>query len=425
MKIEITDLSPVKKSLAVEVGVEEVSKEAEAVLRRYAGQVRLPGFRQGKAPVDMVRKRFAKEIDDDVRERLISRLWREATSEKGLIPLGDPVLEDLKHEHGMPFGFKTTFEVLPKFEVKDYRGVEAKTPLSRVEDSDVAEALESIRQSHARYVADEARLAEPGDVIVADLDEQPEGEEAKKREGLVLAVGGPGNPEPFNANILGAKTGAALAFEVDYPADHAAPALAGKKVAYRLLVHEVKRKEIPPLDDDLAKDLGEFESLLALTARVRSDLEERKAAMARSGVRQAILDKVLVANPIPLPDVLVEEEVQHRLEDMVREMMLHGVDPRKMELDWKQLRDRNEEPARKIVHARLVLDAIASAEGVTVDRRDLEERIRREAERIGEGYDGLRLRLSKGGGLQALETQMVREKSLDLITSIANIQGAE
>ena len=425
MKIEITDLSPVKKSLAVEVDAEEVSKETEAVLRRYTGQVRLPGFRQGKAPVELVRKRFAKEIDDDVRERLISRLWREATSEKGLVPLGDPVLEDLKHEHGMPFGFKTTFEVLPKFEVKDYRGVEAQAPSSRVTDGDVDEALESIRQSHARYVVDEARLAEPGDVIVADLEEQPEGGEAKKRERISLEVGAPGNPEPFNAKILGARGGAALAFDVDYPAEGAPPSLAGKKVGYQILVHEVKRKEIPPLDDELAKDLGEFESLDALKTRVRSDLAERKSAIARSGVRRAVLDKVLEANPVPMPDVLVEEEIQHRLEDMVREMMFHGVDPRKAELDWKQLRDRNEEPARKIVHARLILDAIAAAEGVKVERKEVEERIRREAERISEGYEELRLRLSKGGGLQALETQLVREKSLDLITSIANIQGAE
>jgi len=425
MKIEMTDLSPVKKSLAVEIDAEEVSKETEAVLRRYAGQVRLPGFRQGKAPVDMVRKRYAREIDEDVRERLISRLWREATSEQGLIPLGDPVLEDLKHEQGMPFQFKTTFEVLPKFELKDYRGVEAKTPAVRLKDAEVAAALESIRQSRARYVVDEARLAEPGDVIVADLDEQPDGEEAKKRERMVLEVGAEGNPPAFNAGIAGAKSGAVLDFDVDYPADHGAPQLAGKRVHYTLHVHEVKRKEIPTLDDELAKDLGEFDSLTALTARVRSDLEERKAAMARSAVRQEILDKVLLANPVPLPDVLVEEEIQHRLEDMVREMMFHGLDPRKAELDWKQLRDRNEEPARKVVHARLVLDAVAVAEGVTVDRSELDARIRREAERIGEGYDALRLRLSKGGGLQALETQMVREKSLDLITSIANIHGAE
>jgi trigger factor len=425
MKIELTDLSPVKKSLAVEVDVEEVSKETAAVLRRFTSQVRLPGFRQGKAPVEMVRKRFAKEIDDDVRERLISRLWREATSEKGLVPLGEPVLDDLKHEQGMPFQFKTTFEVLPKFEVKDYRGVEARRPPSDVGDAEVDEALESIRQSRARYVADEAHPAENGDVVIADLEEQPEGGELQKREKLLLEVGAPGNPEPFNLRLLGARTGAALAFDVDYPADHPNASLAGKKVGYRLAVHEVKRKETPPLDDELAKGLGEFENLEALKARVRSDLTSRKAAMAHSGVRQAILDKVLVANPVPLPDVLVEEEIQHRLEDMVREMMFQGIDPRKAELDWKQLRDRNEEPARKIVHARLVLDAVAAAEGVTVSRKDLDLRIRREAERIGEGYDELRLRLSKSGGLQALETQMVREKSLDLITSIANIQGAE
>src|SRR5262245_17960540 len=132
MKIEMTDVSPVKKTLAVEVDADEVGKETESVVRRYAGQVRLPGFRQGKAPIEIVRKRFAKEIEEDVRERLISRLWREATSEKGLVPVGDPVLDDLKHEQGMPFQFKTTFEVLPKFEVKDYKGVEARTPPAKV-----------------------------------------------------------------------------------------------------------------------------------------------------------------------------------------------------------------------------------------------------------------------------------------------------
>ena len=425
MKIELTDLSPVKKSLAVEVDAEEVSKETDAVLRRYASQVRLPGFRQGKAPVDMVRKRFAKEIEDDVRERLISRLWREATQEKGLHPLGDPVLDDLAHESGSPFRFKTTFEVLPRFDVRDYRGVEARMPSAKVDDGEVSEALESIRQAQSRFVADEARLAEPGDVIVADVEEQPEGEEAKRRERMVLEVGSSENRETFDAKIAGSKAGSALDFSVRYPEEHPGKALAGKSVQYRVQVHEVKRREVPPLDDDLARDLGQFQSLDELRARVRTDLEARKGAASRSAVRQAVLDKVLLANPVPLPDILVEEEIQRRLEDMVREMMFHGIDPRTQEMDWKQLRDRQEDPARKTVHARLVLDAIAATEGVTIDRRDVDERVRREAERINESYDSLRSRLAKGGGLQALETQMVREKSLDLMTSVANILDAE
>ena len=425
MKIELADLTPIKKSLSVEIDADEVQAETNAVLRRYASQVRLPGFRQGKAPADLVRKRFAKEIDDDVRERLVSRLWREATKEKGLHPIGDPVLEDLKHEPGQPFSIKTVFEVLPQFQVKDYRGVEARKPPAAVTDAEVGEALESIRQSRARFVADEARLAEPADVVIADVTETAAGEEPKVRERMLVEVGAGDNPPELNARLAGVKAGARVDATVRYAADHPVERLAGKEVRYDLLVHEVKRKAIPPADDELAKELGEFDDLASLKARIRTDLAERKEAAARAAVRQLVLDRVLLANPIPLPDVLVEEEIQHRLEEMVREMMYHGLDPRKADLDWKQLRDRNEEPARKIVHARLVLDAVGLAEGVRVERAEIESRILREAERIGEKPDELRARLQKGGGLQALETQMVREKSLDLITSVANIQNAE
>jgi trigger factor len=425
MKIDLSDISPVKKALAVEVDSEEVSKETAAVLRRYSSQVRLPGFRQGKAPAEMVRKRFAKEIEADVRERLISRLWREAAQEKGLMPLGDPILDELEHEEGRPFRFKTTFEVLPQFTVKDWKGVEARRPKAEVVDREVADTLESIRQSHAKFAPDPARLAEPGDVLVADVTERSEGEEPHTRERMVIEVGAAGNPDAFNAKIAGAVTGASLEFPVDYPADHPNPALAGKRVEYTVRVHEVRRKEVPPLDDELAKDMGDFADLAALTARVRDDLGARKEAAAAASARQSVLDKILLANPVPLPDILVEEEIRHRLEDMVREMMFHGMDPRSMELDWKQLRDRQEEPARKTVHARLVLDSIAAAEQIHVERNEVRERIQKEAARIGEDYDALHARLTKGGGLQALETQLVREKTLDLVTSLANIQIAE
>lgn len=425
MKIEVTDLSPVKKSLFVEVEPDVVAEESEAVLRRYARQARLPGFRPGKAPAEMVRKRFAKEISEDVRERLVSRLWREATTEKGLKPLGDPVLDELKDEPGKPFSIKTSFEVMPSFAVKDYKGVEARRTSPKVSDDEVDAALESIREAHARFVADEARLAEPGDVVVADVTETAEGEEPRTRERMVLEVGGEDNPKELNERIAGAKAGGVLDATAAYPEDHPAERLRGKTVRYDLKVHEVKRKEIPLLDDDLAKDVGDFDDLAALRARVRKDLEDRKEAQARAALRQSVLDKVLLANPVALPEILVDEEIQHRLEDVVREMMFHGVDPRKADLDWKAMRERQEEPARKMVHARLVLDAVAAAEGVTVDRAEVDARVHREAERIGESPEALRGRLKKSGGLQALETQLVREKSLDLITSIANISGAE
>jgi trigger factor len=425
MKIEVQDLSPVKKSLAVEADAEELTRESEAAVRRVARQARVPGFRPGKVPLDVVRKRYAREIEEDVRERLLTRLYSDATRETGLRPLGDPTLEELTHEEGKPFRFKTTFEVLPALEVKDYRGVEVREPEIQVSDEDVDKALEELRQAQTRLVSEEGRNASVGDVVVADVVGTPEQGEVFRRERAFLEVGASDNLPDFNQGIEGAAAGEAREFPVVYPAEYEGKSLAGKRVVFEVKVHEVKRREVPDLDDEFAKDLGDFDNLQALKDRIRSDLEERRRSEARRAVRDAVLDKVLLENPVALPDVLVEDEIRHRLEDLVRMLMLQGMDPRKVELDWKQLRDRQEEPARKAVHARLVLDALAAQEKIEVSDDDVEARLREEAARTGEAYESVVAKIQKAGGLQAVKDQMVRERSLDFLTSVANIRGEE
>jgi trigger factor len=422
MKIELTDLSPVKKSLSIEAEPQEVDRETEAVLRRYANQVRIPGFRPGKAPIDLIRSRFAREIQEDVRERLVARLYTEATREKKLRPLGDPALEELTHEQDQPFRFKTTFEVVPDLTPKGYRGIEVRERKAEVTGDEVEKALESLRDSHARFVTEEGRVAATGDVVVADVDGAPSGGEAFHRERVLIAIGAEDNLPEFNEKLPGTTAGSTVEFQVAYPGGYNAKELAGKSVDYKLQVHEIKRREVPALDDEFAKDLGEFADLAALRERVRSDLLEEKQVQSRRASREAMLDKILIENPVVLPEVLVDEEIQHRLEDMVRIMMMQGMDPRTMEVDWKALRDRQEAPARKMVHARLVLDAVASEEHVHVEDADLTTHIRKEAERVGEPYEKIRARLQKGGGLEALRAQLVREKTLDFLTSVANIQ---
>jgi len=422
MKVEVTDLSPVKKSLSIEVGPEEVEKETEDVVRRLAARVRVPGFRQGKVPLGVIRTRFAKEVEEDVRDRLITRLLADAAREKGLKPLGEPVLDQLTHDKDGPLSFRTTFEVTPRIEPKEYKGVEAREPSSAVAVDDVDRALEELRQSQARLVAEEGRVASTGDVIVADVEGLPEGAEPFRRERTMIEVGAPDNLPEFNERIHGALPGATLEFPVAYPEEYDNTSLRGKTVRYRLQVHEVKRRDVPALDDEFARDLGEFESLDALRTRIREDLDERRRTEARLALRQSILDKVLLENPVALPDVLVEEEIHHRLEDFVRAVMMQGVDPSKIKVDWKEIRDRQEAPARKAVHARLVLDAVAAAESIAVDASEVEARIHREAERIGEPLDAFRKRLAKGNGIEALQDQLVREKTLDFLTSLANIQ---
>jgi trigger factor len=427
MRVDVQDLGPAKKSMSVEVDVEDVARETEAVLRGYRQRVRVPGFRPGKAPLSLIQARYGKEVQDDVRDRLVTRFFQKAAQQNGLRPVGEPLLDDVVYEEGRPLSFKTTFEVLPQIEPRSYKSVEVRRPSARISEADIEAALEELRQARAAFVTEEGREASSGDVVIVDLEGAPAaaGAASFRRERIPIEVGARTNLPAFNERLVGARAGAELSFAVDYPQDFAGGDLAGKRVEYRLTVHEVKRRQPPALDDEFAKDLGEFDNLDALRARIRKDLEASRARAADQAVRQAVLDHLLLENPIVLPDALVEHEIRRRLEEVVRNMILQGLDPQKLDIDWAQLRSRQEEPARKAVHARLLLEAVARVEGIAVDSRDVEDRVRRDAERTGQAADKLRATLKPKAALEAFKNQLLREKSLDYLTSVANIQYAD
>ena len=425
MRFDLTEQSPVKKSMAFEVDAEEISRETRAVLHGYAEKANIPGFRPGKAPLSMIHARFKKEVAEDVRERVMSRCFREAARERGLRPLGDPVVDEVQEAEGQPLRFKVSFEVLPEIEVRNYKGVEVRRPAVRVDEAEVDRTLEELRQSRARLIGADGRGAEPGDVLVCDVKGTPAEGQPFARERMFVEVGAEGNPPAFNEKLVGVRPGDDLDFTVEHAGREEAPEVAGKPVRYEIHVHEVKARQVPQLDDEFARDLGEFENLAALRARVHQDLEARKSREADQRVRQSVLEKVMVDNPTVLPDVLVEDEIRHRLEDIVRRMYVQGLDPEKVELDWKKLRDQQEDGARRSVHARLVLDAVARAEGLEVSAAEVQQRIKSDAQAIGEAYETVRKRLEDRGGSEVVRSQMLREKSLDLLTTVANIQNEE
>jgi trigger factor len=250
MKIELSDVSPVKKNMAVSAGPDVIVTERKAVLRRYAKEAKVPGFRRGKVPLSVIEARFAKEVDEDVKERLVARLYTEAVKEKGLTPLGDPALEEVIYAENEPFSFKTSFEVLPEFELKKYKGVEARRPEVEVTDKEVDDSLEELRQAQTKLVSEEGRKASTGDVVVADVEGVPEDGEPYNREGVMLEIGGTSNLPEFNDALEGAGAGDELEFPVSYPEEYEHKPLAGKTVQYKMKIHEVKRKEVPELDDE-------------------------------------------------------------------------------------------------------------------------------------------------------------------------------
>jgi trigger factor len=426
MKAQFDDDSPVRKSVSIEIPADEVGQETDAVLKEFRKKARFPGFRAGKAPLDLVRNRFADEAREEVRDRLMHRSFHEAARQEGLRPIGEPKVEDVEYESGGPLRYKATFDVLPTIEPKGYEEIEVLRTRPQLADEEVERALEEIRQSRARLVVEEGREAAAGDVVVADFVGLGEdGTRAIERERMSIEVGAEGNLPAFNEHLVGLAAGGSTEFRVEYPEDFGAEDLSGKTLDFSLSVHEVKRREFPDLDDEFARDLGEFEDLAALKVRVREDLQHRKDHEEERGVRQAVLDKVLLQNPAVLPETLVESEVRHRLEDLVRGMIMQGMDPKVAEIDWEAQRKRQEEPARKMVHAGLVLDAVAKAQELGIESAEIEERIRHDAQRIGETSDVLRKRLKEQGGVETLKGQMLREKALDYLTSVANIQYSE
>jgi trigger factor len=424
MKVEVTDHNEVKKTLTVEVGPEVVEKETTEVVRYVGKQAQVPGFRKGKVPEKVVRSRFNDQIREDVQERLLGRLFREVATERGYQPIGDPKLDELKFEPGEPFRFVTTFEVLPKFEVDHYKGVSVEQMELVVDDKEIDKILDELSESRAKLTTiDEA--GSTGDFLIADLHGEPEEGEPFDHERAFVEIGSTQHLPEFNQRVEGAKAGDELAFSVTFPEEYETEALRGKAIAYKLKVHEVKKKEIPVLDDEFAKDLGEFETIDALREQIRSDLMQRKLGEQEADVRQKIMDQVLQKNPIVLPEVLVNEEIRLRLEDVVRRMISQGMDPQKEDIDWEQFRKGAEEPARKTVHARMVLEAIAAVEKLVVPPKELDERIRQEAARIGEDAEVVKTRLKEGHRMEALTDQLRRERALDLLVSVANIQPQE
>lgn len=424
MKVEVQNHNDVKKTLTVEVGPDVVEQEMNEVVRYVGKQAQVPGFRKGKVPEKVVRSRFNEQIREDVRERLLGKLFRDAATEQGYQPIGDPKLDELTFEPGEPFRFVTTFEVMPKFEVKNYKEVEVEQSEVIVDDAELEKVLGELRDSRAKLLTvDEPGIT--GDFLIADLHGEPEEGEAFDQEKAFVEIGSDQHLPEFNKRLEGGKAGDKLVFSVTFPDEYETEALRGKAIDYRLAVHEVKRKELPELDDEFAKDLGDFDTLEALRERIRTDLMQRKLQEREADMRQKIMDQVLLQNPIVLPEILVEEEIRLRLEDAVRRMIAQGVDPQKEEIDWEKFRQGAEAPARKTVHARIILEAIAGLEKLEVPRKELDERIRQEAARMGEDVDKVRARLNEGHRMEALTDQLLREKSLDLLVSVANIQSQE
>jgi trigger factor len=424
MKAEFVDISETRKTVTIEIPRPRVDAEIDRVARTYAKDAQLPGFRKGKVPASVIKKRFREQILQDVTHALIPSAMQDALAEHGIEPIDSPSVETISMPDGQPLIFTAAVDTLPAFDPGDLSTITARRAHEAVTDAAVDEALGQVRERAARYEPVEGRPAADADTVVMDLERRGGGE-PETHEGVSVLIGGPGNPPGFDAQIAGMQPGEEKTFEVTFPADYAVPELAGTSTTYRAAVKEIRRRTLPELDDEFARDLGldGVASLGALRDRVRQDLEAQAAAASERQVRDEVLSRLADRVTFEVPESLVEAELDRRLQELVQQMVAQQMDPRQAGVDWGQFRESQREAARQAVKSALALDEVARREDLQITAADVDKEIERFAERAQRTPDAVRAQMEKEGRIPSLQAGLRREKAVELAVARATITG--
>jgi trigger factor len=438
MKTEFVDVNETRKNLVVEIDSDVVDQEIDKVARDYGKAARIPGFRPGKVPAKVVRQRFRDQILHDVAHGLIPRAVDEALRERGVEPVDTPDIKDVVLEEGQPLKFTATFDTVPPIDPGDYATLRLTRAGLQVADAAVDQAMEGLRERSARYEPVEDRGVAEGDSVVMDLvrseraapaivltdADAPVAEgDAKtdRHENVTVDIGATANPPGFDEQLIGLQPGAVKSFDIRYPDDYTITELAGTTVNYDVTVKALRKRIVPELDDEFAKDLGDFASLEALRQRVREDLEHEATHEADRELRAELMKQLAQRVTFEVPQALLEREIDRRVEEFVRRLIDQQIDPMKTNINWEEFRERQKEPAAESVRGALVLDEVARREQVAVAHEDVDAEIARYAERTGRTPAAVRARLEKEGGIGRLYAGLRRERAIDFLLSRATI----
>ena len=412
-----------RRELDLEIPAEEVSKAMERVAKDFAKIARVPGFRPGKAPVSLIRRRFADDIKGEVLQDLVPKRVGQAVAEQKLTPVSQPQVEKLDFAEGQPVKFKAVFEVLPEFELGSYKGLNVEMPAMDVTDADVAKALEEMRERAAALAPVEGRPVANGDYVQLKLMGSPVGGgEPLQADSVMCHIGAEETMEPFNENLRGANIGDHKNFDVAYPADYPDAKLAGKTYKYAVEVLGIKNKKLPELNDEFAKDVSDASSLAELEKKVSEGLEHQRDHRQRELQREKVIAELVKQHDFPVPESLVEHQMDVRLERVVRSLAAQGVDPRAVNVDWVSLRKRQQERATDDVKAELIIDKIATAENIDVTDEEVQHELEHMAGHSGESAEAVRARLTKQGALDRMKAKLRSDKTLDWLAQNAKIK---
>jgi trigger factor len=422
--------STTKREIQVEIPADEVARETETLIQKYQKLARIPGFRTGHAPASIIKQRFAEGIKSDVVDALVPRFFRKEADKLGLTPVSQPQVTDLHVHDGEPLRFKASFEVMPTIRVEDYKELRADKPDTSVTDEEVEQSLKSLQEQRATFTTIEGSPLGDGDFAQVSLDGKPKDAESAASpatpgptgsnpvhmDDILVEIGGKGTMPEFTENLRGASAGDERTFDVHYPQDFSDQRLAGKTFTYTTQIKAVKQKSLPELNDQFAKDLGEFADLADVRKRIREGMEADKKHTAEREAKDKLVAELVKRNDFEVPEALVEHQIDIRLDRGLRALAAQGMKTEDMKkMDLNRLRAGQRDQAVQEVKAALLLEKIAEEEKLEVSDAEIDREVEALAEQSKQTPEAIRSRLTRDGALDRIRNRIRNEKTLDFL----------
>ena len=424
MKVSVEEINSIKKKMNVEVPEEQVIKEVDSFYRELSQKAKIKGFRPGKVPRNILERHFKDYVKTEVIQKLIQESYPQALSEAKLHPVSNPLIDPGEMEGGKPFQYAATIEIKPEIKLEGYIGLKIEGKKEGAKDEEVEERLKNLQNIHAQLkTISDPRPIQPGDFVIIDYEASIESkplDEGKATDFTVEVGSGRFIPD-LEEKLVGLKPDEEKAIEVSFPEDYGYKKWAGKTLSFHVKIKEIKEKILPILDDEFAKDLGDYSSLEDLRLKLREEIEKEKKLILERQLKDQMVEQLLQANSFEVPESLVEEQTRTLVSDTKMRLATQGVDFKNLGVSEEKLQGDYREMAQKQVRTFLILEKIADQEGITVTDGEAEDRVREISERIHQKFDVVKRYYEKNGLIPEVKAGIMSEKILNFLLEKANV----
>jgi trigger factor len=424
MNVNVEDISSIKKKVSIEISEDQVTKEVDSFYRELGRKAKIKGFRPGKVPRNILERHFKDYVKTEVVQKLVQDTYPTALSETNLHPVSNPMIDPGDLESGKPFQYSATIEVKPEIKLEEYLGLNIEGKKEEVKDEEVEERLKGLQNLHANLkTIQEARPIQNGDFVIVDYEARMDGKPLEEGKAIDLTVEvGSGRFIPaFEEKLIGLRLEEEKEIEVSFPEDYGYKKWAGKTISFHVKIKEIKEKILPILDDEFAKDLGDYSSLEELKDKLKQEIEREKKLALERQLKDQMVDQLLQKNTFEVPESLVEEQTKALVSDTKLRLATQGIKIDTLGISEEKFQEDYREAAMRQVRTFLILEKIAGQEGITVTDEEVEDRFREISERTHQKFDVVKRYYEKNGLIPEVKAGIMNEKTLNLILEKANI----